>query len=90
MKKIARMTPEEVMEAYEMMQSGDNIGIDEHGDAYLGRRLVAGHDENFNADFPAIRAWCNTNKFWPDVVAVNDHGNITVYGIDGIAYGDCV
>ena len=73
-----------------MQTAAEDIIINDRGDAYYCGDLITQRDEDGNPDFEAIREWCDTEQYWPNVWEVNDHGNASLYSIWGECLGGLV
>ena len=67
-----------------------DIIVGDDGIACCGNKVVAEADTDGNADYPAIRAWCEGAKYWPNIWQVNDHGNVELYDLQGDSLGGLV
>ena len=69
--------------------SGDYIAINDDGDAYQYGKLVVEAVED-NPDWKGIRAYCDKQRYWPNVWRSNDHGNGSLYTLKGQYVGGIV
>lgn len=78
----------EILEAW--TSSEQDIHVNQHGAVfYCGRNILAA-DANGNPDFPAIKAWCDRENYWPNVWHTNERGNVELYTLDGESVGGLV
>ncbi len=86
----AELPFEELLEAWkDDSASGEYIAVNDNGTAYYDHKLIAPAKDG-NPDFAAIRAWCEAQKYWPNVWQSNDHGNVSLFTLNGEYLGGIV
>ena len=88
MSTAARMSVEELADAFS--SSEQDIHVNKRGEAFYCGKRIADHDGNNNADFAAIKAWCDAGQYWPNVWETNDHGNVELFTLEGVSLGGLV
>lgn len=71
-------------------ESEQDIHINARGNAFYCGRCIATSDDNGNPDFAQIKAWCDSQHYWPNVWETNERGNVELYSLDGEALGGLV
>lgn len=73
---------EDFPEPQEPGEEDITIGEDDLSAYYLGKEIVSitrdEADEDEDALYKAISAWCDKQKYWPDVWWISDHGNCNI------------
>jgi hypothetical protein len=102
---MKKLSTEELVETWrDDSSSQDYIALNDDGNAYYLNKLIVpakrekerdgfGWRETsatLGADWKGIRAWCERERYWPNIWQSNDHGNVSLYTTTGRYLGGLV